>query len=334
MDYPDQEQKNLWLNEFYQYLYQPDWCLDQCGELYEKELLEQFPKVTKCFMSVKSEYRDVIQDITKRMGEGMAEFQMRDVVTKADYDLYCHYVAGLVGIGLSKLFYISGLEGEFFAHADDISNSMGLFLQKTNIIRDYLEDINDKRIFWPEEVWSQYTDKLENFKEDKYSAEALACLNHLITDALKHIPDCLEYMSRIQNQQVFNFCAIPQAMAIATLAACYNNHNVFTGVVKIRRGQSAKIIMYVKEINDLYLCFHEYCTFLSAKIDDKDPNAPLAKEILNGVYEEINPVVEEMRSNVEFTAGDWAAAAAFTASGAYLVSRHKNSIGNFIKSSL
>jgi farnesyl-diphosphate farnesyltransferase len=26
------------------------------------------------------------------------------VVTKADYDLYCHYVAGLVGIGLSNLF--------------------------------------------------------------------------------------------------------------------------------------------------------------------------------------------------------------------------------------
>lgn len=26
------------------------------------------------------------------------------VVTIADYDLYCHYVAGLVGIGLSQLF--------------------------------------------------------------------------------------------------------------------------------------------------------------------------------------------------------------------------------------
>lgn len=40
-----------------------------------------------------------------------------------------------------------------FLEVDDLSNSMGLFLQKTNIIRDYLEDINEKRIFWPRAVW-------------------------------------------------------------------------------------------------------------------------------------------------------------------------------------
>ena len=30
---------------------------------------------------------------------------------------------------------------------------MGLFLQKTNIIRDYLEDLEGGRTFWPDEVW-------------------------------------------------------------------------------------------------------------------------------------------------------------------------------------
>lgn len=37
-------------------------------------------------------------------------------------------------------------------------------LQKTNIIRDYLEDINEipkSRMFWPREIWSKYVDKLE-----------------------------------------------------------------------------------------------------------------------------------------------------------------------------
>lgn len=34
----------------------------------------------------------------------------------------------------------------------DLSNHMGLFLQKTNIIRDYLEDWVDGRAFWPQEV--------------------------------------------------------------------------------------------------------------------------------------------------------------------------------------
>ena len=65
---------------------------------------------------------------------------------------YCHYVAGLVGIGLSQLFSASGLEGEGVGRDQRLANSMGLFLQKTNIIRDYLEDTLQGREFWPREV--------------------------------------------------------------------------------------------------------------------------------------------------------------------------------------
>ena len=68
---------------------------------------------------------------------------------------YCHYAAGLVGIGLSRLFAASGLEDAAIATSTDLANSMGLFLQKTNIIRDYLEDVNDSRHFWPKEVRHQ-----------------------------------------------------------------------------------------------------------------------------------------------------------------------------------
>ena len=48
------------------------------------------------------------------------------VETVDDYDEYCHYVAGLVGLGLSKLFHASGTEE---LASDSLSNSMGLFLQ-------------------------------------------------------------------------------------------------------------------------------------------------------------------------------------------------------------
>jgi hypothetical protein len=37
-----------------------------------------------------------------------------------------------------------------------------------------------------------------------------------------------------------------QVMAMATLAEVYNNHGVFTGVVKIRRGLSARIATEVR----------------------------------------------------------------------------------------
>ena len=71
----------------------------------------------------------------------------------SEYDLYCHYVAGLVGEGLSRLFAASGKEASYIGTQLELSNSMGLLLQKTNIIRDFREDVDDKRFFWPREIW-------------------------------------------------------------------------------------------------------------------------------------------------------------------------------------
>jgi len=162
------EQKVPLLTQFHEKLYQPGWNFS-CGEKDEKVLIENFNIVINAFLSLRPKYQTVIKDITKRMGAGMAEFAQRPVVTRKDYDLYCHYVAGLVGIGLSNLFAASGLESQWFASADDTSNSMGLFLQKTNITRDYLDDLTQTppRIFWPSDIWSKYTEKLDNFKKNR-----------------------------------------------------------------------------------------------------------------------------------------------------------------------
>lgn len=58
--------------------------------------------------------------------------------------------------------------------------------------------------------WSKFGEKLTDFQQPENRDKAVQCLNHLITNALQHIPDVLEYLSRIRNQSVFNFCAIPQ----------------------------------------------------------------------------------------------------------------------------
>jgi len=202
----------------------------------------------------------------------MAEFIEREVETIADWDLYCHFVAGLVGIGLSRLFAESGLEDRQFQNLDGLSNSMGLFLQKTNIIRDYLEDINEKRIFWPRAVWAKYAERLSDFKDQAYSTEAVWCLNDLISNALQHIPDCLEYMSRIRDGNDFNFCAIPQIMAIATLALCYQNHEVFTGVVKMKREDTMEIINSMNGMSSVFRWFDHYLHLISNKVTPSDPN--------------------------------------------------------------
>jgi len=248
------------------------WSYSECGTEDEKILLSNFARVIHCFSTIRSRYQQIIENITLRMGKGMSEFIEREVITLQDWDLYCHYVAGLVGIGLSKLFAASTLEDSSFDHMDNLSNSMGLFLQKTNIIRDYLEDINDNRIFWPRAVWEKYAHKLEDFKYNQYETQAVYCLNELITNALHHIPDCLEYMAKLKDPNIFNFCAIPQIMAIATLSLCYANHDVFTSVVKMKRSLTEEIILNMNGMKSIYHWYYKFIGDILAKMSHQDPN--------------------------------------------------------------
>ena len=121
--------------------------------------MAKFPLVVEAFLNLDVRYQAAIAEVTQKMGAGMAEFISKEVVSLADYNKYCYYVAGLVGVGLSRLFTAGGLEAPEFAKDADkgekgLSNGMGLFLQKTNIIRDYLEDYVDGRAFWPQQVLS------------------------------------------------------------------------------------------------------------------------------------------------------------------------------------
>ncbi|GLU02840.1 hypothetical protein SLE2022_200750 [Rubroshorea leprosula] len=257
---------------FHHHIYNRDWHFS-CGTKDYKVLMDQFHHVSAAFLELEKGYQEAIADITKIMGTGMAKFICKEVETIDDYDEYCHYVAGLVGLGLSKLFRASGLED---LASDSLSNSMGLFLQKTNIIRDYLEDINEmpkSRMFWPRQIWGKYTSKLEDLKYEENSVKAVQCLNDMVNNALIHVEDCLKYMSALQDPAIFRFCAIPQIMAIGTLALCYNNIEVFRGVVKMRRGLTAKVIDRSNSMSDVYGAFFDFSCLLKSKIDKNDPNA-------------------------------------------------------------
>ncbi|OAE23620.1 hypothetical protein AXG93_4316s1550 [Marchantia polymorpha subsp. ruderalis] len=217
------------LKAFHEHIYDTSWHFI-CGEKDYKDLMTGFHHVSTAFLSLAKGYQEVISEMTQRMGNGMAKFIEVEVETIADYDEYCHYVAGIVGLGLTRLFYAAGLED--FA-LDVLSNSMGLFLQV--------------------------------FKEEDRSEDALRCLNDMITNALKHGPECLQYMSALRDPAIFRFCAIPQVMAIGTLALCYNNIHVFRGVVKIRRGLTAKIMEGTKTMSDVYAAFDDFSGILAAK---------------------------------------------------------------------
>ena len=131
--FPSQEVKVKHLMEFHKTaLVDPTWTMDGVGEADEKRLLQNFDKCHRVYAKLSEKARRVIADITQRMATGMAEFVGKDLGqgTKDidEYNRYCHFVAGLVGEGLSRLFAASGLERASFASELYLSDQMGLFL--------------------------------------------------------------------------------------------------------------------------------------------------------------------------------------------------------------
>ncbi|KAI9315186.1 farnesyl-diphosphate farnesyltransferase [Dichotomocladium elegans] len=273
------ERKVELLRSFDKIIYQRGWTFHENGpNEKDRDLLVHFDVVIDEFLRLDSKFQVVIADITHKMGNGMADYatgehrENTSVASVADFDLYCHYVAGLVGYGLSDLFAASGLESPQVAENKRLSNNMGLFLQKTNIIRDFREDLEDGRQFWPREIWGAYAENFEDFIKPDMAHKARACLNAMVLNVLEQVPDVLTYLGQLKNQSVFNFCAIPQTMAIATLALVFNNYDVFHRNVKIRKGEAVKLILASKDMDNVVEIFRQYVRVISKKNEASDPH--------------------------------------------------------------
>ncbi|KAI9715247.1 MAG: Delta(24)-sterol C-methyltransferase [Candelaria pacifica] len=268
------------LRNFYNILEKEGWNYEGNGpNEKDRELLVKFEVVVEEFRKVKPTYRTIIKDITQKMGNGMADYaanaehNTNGVDTVEDYDLYCHYVAGLVGEGLTRLFVESGLANPALLERPHLQESMGQFLQKTNIIRDIREDADDKRRFWPKEIWSKHVDKFEDLFDPKNQAAALNCSSDMVLDALKHADECLFYLAGIKEQSVFNFAAIPQSMAIATLELVFRNPQVFQKNVKITKGQACRLMVQsAQNLQTVCDVFRVHTRKIHRKNTPKDPN--------------------------------------------------------------
>lgn len=242
------EKKVPLLVNFHQTIFEKGWKFLESGpEEKDAPLLRQFDIIIDEFLSLDRKFQEHIATTTKEMGSGMAMHAKAaaengfTIETKAEYNRYCYYVAGLVGIGLSLLFSESHLEDHIVSKSRNLSLNMGLMLQKTNIIRDLAEDLTENRIFWPKEIWSKYCKDIHELQLPEKREDALNCISEMVADALEHAKGSLAYLSLLRTQSVFNFCAIPQVMALKTLALIYRNPNMITKNVKIRRGQSARV---------------------------------------------------------------------------------------------
>lgn len=268
------------LRDFHHKLEEDGWCFTgNRAEEKDRELLVQFKHVVTEFKKIKPAYRDTIKDITQKMGNGMADYINNAAFNEVgvdkiqDYDLYCHYVAGLVGEGLTRLFVESGHGNPALLGKPVLHESMGLFLQKTNIIRDIKEDFDDKRKFYPREIWSKHVDNFEDLFKPENREAALNLSSEMVLNALHHADDCLFYLAALREQSVFNFCAIPQSMAIATLELCFRNPNIFQGNVKITKGQACHLMLQsTQNLRLVFDVFRHHVRKIHKKNVPQDPS--------------------------------------------------------------
>ncbi|KAH0365607.1 ERG9, squalene synthase, partial [Aureobasidium melanogenum] len=275
------ETKEPLLRDFHNILEQDGWNFTENGpNEKDRELCVHFDVVIAEYKKIKPEYKVIIKDITDRMGNGMADYaKMADeggaqkVETIKDYYKYCHYVAGLVGEGLTRLFVEAKLANPALLEREDLHESMGQFLQQTNIIRDIREDHEDKRYFWPREVWSKHVDRFEDLFLPENKDKALACSSEMVLLALRRADDCLFYLAGLKEQSVFNFCAIPQTMAIATLELCFQNLDIFEKNVKITKGSACRLMVdSTQNLQVAYGVFKRYARIIHKRNNPQDPN--------------------------------------------------------------
>jgi farnesyl-diphosphate farnesyltransferase len=87
------------------------------------------------------------------------------------------------------------------------------------------------RMFWPKEIWGKYAEKLADFNDPTHIDAAVKCLNHMVTDGLRHVEPALNGMPHFTDKEVFRALSILLVTALGQLSTLYNNPNAFRGVL-------------------------------------------------------------------------------------------------------
>lgn len=158
--------------------------------------------------------RPMMMEISSEMAFGMAKWAKKNwqVQTKENLDEYTYYVAGVVGVYLSKLWHWSyGQETDL-----DLAIGFGRGLQAVNILRNQKEDSEERGVSFVPDGWSR--DDLFAYAEDnlKKADAYIATLSEKTTvmfcrlplefahKSLKAMKKGQEKMSRAEVEQTVN----------------------------------------------------------------------------------------------------------------------------------
>jgi farnesyl-diphosphate farnesyltransferase len=198
-------------------------------------LFDNFEVVFEQYNWLNDNLKEISIENLDVMKKGMVYFLHVPIKDFRFLNRYCYYVAGTVGEYLTDMIKITeGIELD-----KEKAIEFGKYLQKANIIKDFKEDGENGRIYWPREVYLKAANGL--------NGERIAALNLMIDNAKTHEEVTFEYIKEIPfNSGYRKFTTFAALMAKKTLDDMESNEFVFEGSYKIGK---ADALMTVAKIH-------------------------------------------------------------------------------------
>ena len=213
-------------------------------------LIQKASTILRITNTLSNNQRKAMFDCVKIMTEGMVLYQNKEtldgVENQSAMDLYCYYVAGVVGEMLTKIFLEYGNSWDETSKETmlKLSTSFGQGLQMTNILKDVWSDRRRGACWIPRDIFEKENIVLSQISNGN-TPGFRRCLKSLIAISLAHLQNALDYTLSIPRREsgIRLFCLWALFMAVLTLTKIYRDPSYTNGKdIKISRS-SVKIIM-------------------------------------------------------------------------------------------
>ena len=203
----------------------------------EVALVDAAETVFSVFESLPEDTREIISTHVAETARGMERFAQERtedglfrLETWRDLDEYCYYVAGTIGIMLTRLFVASRPRlGEFQGKKlTALATSFGRGLQLTNILKGVGPDRTENRVYLPAEALAKHGATPQELLDPASHGAIRAVIDEIVPRALQDLEDALGYTSLLSRREVRIrlFCLWPLFTAVRTLALISTNKDV------------------------------------------------------------------------------------------------------------
>ncbi|MCH2108113.1 MAG: squalene/phytoene synthase family protein [Polyangiaceae bacterium] len=219
----------------------------------EARLMQGLSRVMNVFTSQSSSTCAATIRWVSEMADGMRLYSRRNegreftaVMSLADLERYCFYVAGTVGHLITDLYSDALGDAQVEIDLREYTEGFGLGLQMVNIVKDITDDFERGVCYIPRQICRAQGFEPEEILEPQHREAALNAVAVVIDRAGDHLDAALEYTLAIpaEHHQLRLFCLLPLWMAVETLELARENVDVLIPdhPVKITREIVGKVI--------------------------------------------------------------------------------------------